>query len=126
MARHNQVGSWGENLAREYMLKQGYAIVEQNLVIGKNEIDFVAMKDDKIVFFEVKTRSTSFTNPADAVDIKKMSRLAKAADAYIRARDIIHEPQIDIISVIGTPEASRDSIAIEHIPDAFRPPIQLR
>ncbi|MCH5245369.1 MAG: YraN family protein [Muribaculaceae bacterium] len=126
MARHNEVGSWGEKAAQEYLLRQGYAIMEQNVVIGKVEIDFVAMKGDRIVFVEVKTRSTSFVDPAEAVDRRKMMRLSRAVDAYIQSRNIQHEPQIDIISIIGTPEASAESVVIEHIPDAFRPPLQSR
>ena len=30
MAKHNELGAWGEQLARDYMIAQGYAVMEQN------------------------------------------------------------------------------------------------
>ena len=31
MAEHNDIGRWGENIAREYLAAKGYAIVESNV-----------------------------------------------------------------------------------------------
>ena len=120
MARHNELGAWGEKVAREYLLVQGYAIGAENLRVGNYEIDFIAMKDDRIVFVEVKTRSTDYTDPLEAVDARKRARLVRAADEYIRSMNIPHEPQFDIITVIGNPE----KYEIEHFADAFFPPLR--
>lgn len=120
MARHNNIGAWGENLAREYLIINGYAIMEQNQRIGHKEIDIIATKGDKIAFVEVKTRSTPFTDPADAVDKKKIKRLVQAADTFMRTFNIRHEPQFDIITIIGTPETTYE---LTHYPDAFLPPL---
>lgn len=123
MAFHNQVGNWGEQIARDYLVSRGYAIVAQNERIGNIEIDIIAMKDDRIIFVEVKTRSTHFVDPLEAIDQRKMARLAKAADLYVRSMEIPHDPQIDLIAVIGAKDAPRDTITVEHIPDAFLPPL---
>lgn len=120
MAQHNKIGSWGEDIARDYLITKGYAIMEQNMHIGHKEIDIIAIKGDRIVFVEVKTRSTDFVDPADAVDSKKVIRLSKAADRFIQAYNIRHEPQFDIITVIGTPETGH---TLTHYPDAFFPPL---
>ncbi|MCM1076506.1 MAG: YraN family protein [Bacteroides sp.] len=117
MAEHNDLGQWGEMVAREYLLTQGYAIGGENMRIGGVEIDFIAMRDDVVCFVEVKTRSNDFTDPADAIDSRKRTRLVKAADTYVRAYNIQLEPRFDFILIIGTP----DSYRIEHIPDAFLP-----
>ncbi|MDE5981695.1 MAG: YraN family protein [Duncaniella sp.] len=120
MARHNELGAWGERVAREYLLTQGYAIGGENTRIGNYEIDFIAMKDDRIVFVEVKTRSTDYVDPLEAVDSRKRARLVRAADEYIRSMNIRLEPQFDIITVVGSPE----KYEIEHFPDAFFPPLR--
>lgn len=120
MARHNELGAWGEKVAREYLLTQGYAIGGENTRIGNYEIDFIAMKDDRIVFVEVKTRSTDYVDPLEAVDSRKRARLVRAADEYIRSMNIRLEPQFDIITVVGYPE----KYEIEHFPDAFFPPLR--
>ena len=122
MARHNNLGQWGEGVAREYLLKEGYAIDHENDEMGGVEIDFIATKDNRICFVEVKTRSTDFVDPLEAVDKRKRARMVKAADAFLRDREIPLEPQFDIILIIGTP----DNYTLEHIPDAFYPPLNSR
>lgn len=123
MATHNILGSWGERLAREHLLRQGYTIVDSNVKIGHNEIDFIATFRNRIIFVEVKTRSDDFADPLDAIDSKKIIRLCRAADAYIQAYSIPHDPQFDVIIIIGNPLATDTTPKITHIPDAFRPPL---
>ena len=72
MARHNELGKKGENLAKEMLVDKGYTIVETNWRFDKDEIDIVAKDGDEFVIVEVKTRSTDFYGfPEDAVDSQK-------------------------------------------------------
>ena len=119
MSQHNITGNWGENVACEFLTGCGYAICERNWRYGHYEIDIIGMIRGRIVFIEVKTRSDDFIDPAKAVDKAKIRRLTRAADAYIKMYDIPHEYQFDLINIIGRPE----KYSIEHIPDAFLPPI---
>lgn len=57
MIDNKRKGDIGERLAIEYLLKNGYSIVEKNYKIGKIEIDIIAEKKGVLIFFEVKTRS---------------------------------------------------------------------
>lgn len=120
MARHNEIGEWGEKMARDYLVSKGYAVMDKNSRVGCGEIDIVAVKGTRIVFVEVKTRSSDFADPLDAVDEKKMKRLVRAADAFIRSNKIMHDPQFDIIAVVGVPEGE---CRIEHYEDAFWAPL---
>ncbi len=120
MAKHNITGSWGEKLAREALIVKGYAITECNHRVGNYEIDIIAMKGNRIIFVEVKTRSNGYVDPLEAIDRKKMQHMARAADAYIRNNSIRHEAQFDVITIVGTP----DQYTLEHIPDAFMPPLK--
>ena len=53
------IGNKGENIACEYLKKQGYKIIARNLYIGKSELDIIAKDGKTLVFVEVKTRFTS-------------------------------------------------------------------
>ena len=122
MARHNETGQWGENLACEKLITEGYAINQRNFRIGHYELDIIAMKGNRIVFVEVKTRSNPDSDPIEAIDSKKIMRMTRAANAYVTAYDIPHEVQFDIITIVGTP----DDYKLEHIPDAFFAPLTTR
>lgn len=121
MAKHNELGEWGEKMAMLHLVKLGYAIVSQNEKIGCYEIDIIATKGDTIAFVEVKTREKSYEDPVDAVDEKRMRRMARAADSYIRAYNIKFEPQFDVITIVGTPQSGYELV---HFPDAFFPPLE--
>ncbi len=122
MAVHNDIGKWGEEVAREYLIVKGYAIFSHNSRIGRNEIDIIATKGDRIAFVEVKTRSTSFGDPLDAIDRRKMTRMCNAANSLIQSLGIKHLPQFDVITVVG----DKENYKIEHFEDAFRPALRTR
>ena len=117
MALHNELGKWGEDVAAEYLERQGYTIIERDWKSGHRDLDIIALDGDTIVFVEVKTRSNRmFTDPEMAVDYQKIRHLQQAANHYIKYRHINHDIRFDIITVVGT---MNDSPAIDHIKDAF-------
>lgn len=120
MARHNILGKWGEEIACEVLRNDGFAVVETNWRSGHNEIDIIAVKGDVMVFAEVKTRSDKNADPLEAIDNRKIARLARAADSYIHANRVRQNPRFDVFGISGSP----DDYRIEHIPDAFYPPLQ--
>lgn len=120
MAEHNTLGTWGERVACELLIADGYAIMEQNWRMGHYEIDIIASKGNRIVFVEVKTRADDYVDPLLAVDIKKQTRMGRAANVYMQHYDIPLEAQFDIILIIGNEE----SYKIEHFADAFLPPMK--
>lgn len=124
MARHNIIGAWGEQVALEYFVKQGYAIVAQDEHLGKKEVDIIAIKDDHIHFIEVKTRSNPDEDPLEAINQAKKNRICRFADSYLRSYDIPHIPQFDVVGIIGSPEEG--VVNFEYIPDAFFPSISHR
>lgn len=120
MARHNDIGKWGEQLAVELLVSKGYAICQTNWRKDNFEIDIIAMKGNRIVFVEVKTRTSDIVDPLVAIDRRKMDKMIRAANCYILTYHIPHEYQFDLIFIIGSPE-SPDAPTIEHIQDAFLP-----
>ncbi|UTD15515.1 YraN family protein [Tenacibaculum mesophilum] len=116
MAQHNELGKKGEQLAIDYLVKNGYTIVEKNYCFQKAEVDIIAQKKDVLVVIEVKTRSTSyFGNPQDFVNSKKIKLLVTAIDNYVNERGLDVEVQFDIIAIIK----QQNKFVIEHIENAF-------
>ncbi|RKF04927.1 putative endonuclease [Tenacibaculum lutimaris] len=116
MAQHNELGKKGEQLAVDYLLKNGYEIVEKNYRFQKAEVDIIAKKSDLLIAVEVKTRSSiDFGNPEDFVNPKKIKLLVSAIDNYVNERDLDVEVQFDIIAVLK----EKGVFKIAHIKDAF-------
>lgn len=115
---NREFGVWGENVACELLVAKGYAIVARNAKVGRVEIDIVAERGNRVVMVEVKTRKTADEDPSFGIDRRKIARLARAAETYVRMMRLPHEVQIDLIFVIGTPH---DGYRTEHYEDAFLP-----
>ncbi|MDE6098678.1 MAG: YraN family protein [Muribaculaceae bacterium] len=116
----DELGKWGEELAVQHLMGQGYAIVQRNWRVDHFETDIVAMKNGRIIFVEVKTRSDQNSDPLEAIDRKKILNLVRSANAYVQMYDIPHEIQFDVITVTG----SQAQYRLEHLPDAFTPPLK--
>lgn len=116
MAKHNELGKLGEELAVEHLRKDGYEILETNWVYQKAEIDILALKNNVLVTIEVKTRSSlEFGLPQEFVKPKKVQLLVKAVNEYIIQNDFDVEARFDIISIYN----NKGHFVIEHIEDAF-------
>ena len=120
MAIHNELGKEGEQEALRYLENQGYRIRHHNWRSGRRELDIVAEDQDELVVIEVKTRrNNQFGNPERSINEKKIRRIVASADAYVRKFAIDTHVRFDIISLIG----EKSPWEIEHIKDAFYPPI---
>jgi putative endonuclease len=116
MAEHNDLGKLGEQLAAEYLQKNGYVILETNWVFQKAEIDILAQKDNILAVVEVKTRSSiDFGLPQDFVRPKKIQLLVKAVNGYVNENDLDLEVRFDIIAI----SKKGQEFVIEHLTDAF-------
>ena len=112
------LGKKGETRAKEYLLENGYAIVEKNWRYLKAEIDLIVQKEGFIVFVEVKTRSSiNYGDPERFVSDKQQKMIINAAHEYIMKNDIEYEARFDIISII----ISNKTEDIKHIEGAFYP-----
>lgn len=120
MAKHNELGSLGEKQAQQYLIASGYTVREVNWVFKKLEIDIVAEIGNTLVIIEVKTRSTDyFEHPEEAITPRKIRHLVNAAHEYIMQFNWQGDTRFDVISVIPCGQ----SYKIEHIKDAFLPPV---
>lgn len=116
MAEHNELGKLGEELAVEFLQKEGYEILETNWTFQKAEIDIIAQKENTLAIIEVKTRSSlEFGLPQEFVKPKKIQLLVKAVNEYVVSNDMDIEVRFDIIAI----HKEGKSFVIEHLKDAF-------
>ena len=117
MAAHHELGKWGEQIAADFLQRQGYIILERDWKSGHRDLDIIARDGDTIVFVEVKTRRNRlFTDPETAVNFQKIHNLQSAANHYIKFKHIDNPIRFDIVSVVGTEHITPE---IEHTKDAF-------
>ena len=116
MASHNELGKKGEQMAVDFLLENGYGIVDRNYRFDKAEVDIIARKNAILAIVEVKTRSTlDFGNPQDFVKPKQIKNLVKAVDEYVTVNNLDVEVRFDIIAIVK----EENHYQIEHLKDAF-------
>ena len=114
------IGRAGENAALEYLLQNGYKLLERNWHCRHKEVDLIVGHEDGIHIVEVKTRTgPTCLEPERAVNYRKQRNLKAAAGAYLRARKMQADIHFDIVSVILDRERSIRRISF--IKDAFFP-----
>lgn len=118
MPEHLDLGRQGEAWAATFLTEKGYAILHANWRYRKAEVDLIALKDNTLVFVEVKTRASSrFGSPEMFVNKRKQRFLASAASAFSEELGHRGDIRFDIIGILvldGMPQ-------INHVPDAFFP-----
>ncbi|MFT6849231.1 MAG: putative endonuclease [Sphingobacteriales bacterium] len=122
MAKHNQTGLAGEELAVEYLEKKGWVTLVRNFRFGRAEIDVISKDGEIPVFVEVKTLSSNnFGFPEEAVDAAKRKNIALAAQGWIEENEYEGEIRFDIVAITLN---GKESPQIHHITDAFFPGIE--
>lgn len=103
-ANKRQTGTAYELKAEEYLLGNGYKILERNFRNRSGEIDLIAKKEEQIHFVEVKYRTTSaFGSPLEAVDFRKQNQIRKVAMYYLMKNKLSEWTpcQFDVIAFEG-------------------------
>lgn len=109
-----QTGAAYELKAEEYLLGNGYKILERNFRNRSGEIDLIAKKGGQIHFVEVKYRTTAmYGSPLEAVDFRKQNQIRKVAMYYLMKNKLSDWTpcQFDVIAFEGE--------EMTHIENAF-------
>ncbi|MEK7102980.1 MAG: YraN family protein [Patescibacteria group bacterium] len=107
------IGTFGEQLASDFLVRKGYEILVRNFYVRGGEIDIIARLECDLIVVEVKTRtSRAYGFGEEAVDLKKRKRMNKALSSYT-ALFPIRYIRFDIVAVdIDVP---RHSVKIRHL-----------
>ena len=99
--KRRDTGILGEKLARDFLKKRGYRILEANYHCHEGEIDLVARHKDYLVFVEVRTkRSREFGTPEESITPTKKERLRAVASHYQQTHNNLPQLwRIDVVAV---------------------------
>jgi len=116
MSRNRTIGEKGEKIALDYLVKEGYEVLEKNWTSGHKEVDIITRKDDVYVFFEIKTR-TSLTQglPEESISKAKMRNVTGAAQIYLMDKKY-KDVRFDVIAIYLPEHGDMDFM---HFRDAF-------
>ena len=117
MVNIDNLGINGEKEVVKYLISNTYEILEKNWRFIHKEIDIIAFKDNYVCIVEVKTRSTNFSSPKDAVTLSKQRNLIHAANAYIEQNELDYEVRFDVAEVFF----ENNNYRINYIEDAYIP-----
>jgi putative endonuclease len=115
-----ELGRIGERLAVELFTELGYRVLATNYHSPYGELDVVALKDDQLVFIEVKSRSRDKNSGFSNVSVPKQKKIIKAALGYLNDNQQYNTcmMRFDVVVVFKSGKEGRD--CVEHLPDAFR------
>lgn len=106
------IGNSGEEYAMKYLIKNRYEIIEQNYRHRRGEIDIICLKNNTLIFIEVKKRKNNlYGYPEDFVSKAQKKMIMDTADHYIYATNWQKNIRYDIIAITGE--------ELYHIEDAF-------
>ena len=113
MAIHNDIGKYGEDLAAEWLSKQGYRILDRNWTFRRYELDIVCEKNGLVIVVEVKCRVSGVERVTELLDNKKKRCLIRGGAAWLARHRSRSEIRFDLITVTGT------DFVITHYPEAI-------
>lgn len=102
------LGQQGEELACQYLSRQGYRVIVKNYRTRQGEIDIIAEEHGTLVFVEVKTRrGHQCGHPFEAVTPAKCRQISKAALQYLAETEREGQPaRFDVVAISVTGDAA--------------------
>jgi len=109
-----EVGMLGERIAEWFLVLKGFEIVGRNRVYAGREIDLLVRRGSLLVAVEVKLRrGAAFGKAIEAVDRRKLSRVAQALACAVARAERPVVPRIDLVVIDVDADSNR--MVVEHI-----------
>ena len=84
MTDNKKLGTYGEELAAAFLQREGYFVIHRNYTCPYGEVDIIAVKDNKVAFVEVKTRTSQlYGEGTEAVNGRKQRHIKNAASYFL-------------------------------------------
>ncbi len=100
-------GKGGELIARDFLIAQGFSLLEMNYKNTIGEIDLIMIDRCTLVFIEVKFKTDDlYGMPEEMITKKKLTQVRRVAELYLVINPKIHKlyPQhrIDAVCILGS------------------------
>jgi putative endonuclease len=99
---------WSEDIAAEFLQRQGLELLVTNYRYRTGEIDLIMIDDQTLVFVEVKQRRDSqLGRPEESVGMAKQAKLRRTAASYLQRHDRSQSwpCRFDVVAITGSPHA---------------------
>lgn len=94
-------GNLAENKACEYLISQGFKIVDKNFYAKKlGEIDIIATKNSTYHFCEVKS-ADNYETAVNNITKSKISKLIRSIQYYLQIKNLNTSYSLDAIIVVN-------------------------
>ena len=115
----NSTGQQAEQLAANYLSKQGLKVIDRNFHCRFGEIDLIALDSKSLVFIEVRYRKNEkIMSVFETIDKHKCRKLVTTSEYYLNKNRKYHfmTCRYDVIGITGELNAP----SIEWIKNAFQ------
>lgn len=77
-------GREGEEIAREFLIKKGFKLIESNYSNMLGEIDIIMSDKDWLVFVEVKLKiGDKYGTPEEMINKNKLTKVRRVAESFL-------------------------------------------
>ena len=116
MMPHIRTGETGEALAADWLISNGFYVLQRNWRHGRYEVDIIAAKKDIIHFIEVKTRrSNAYGPPEGSVNRKKIQHMLLAAAGWLHNHPGQTRTQHDVLTITLLKDAAPEYFLFEDV-----------
>lgn len=112
-----KLGTWGEEVAANFLKRKGYEILEKNYRNKIGEIDIIIQKNSTIIFVEVKTRKNlNYGLPCEAITKEKKHHIIRTAIYYMQQNYLcLLDMRVDVVEILK----KDDKTFIRHLENVF-------
>lgn len=95
-------GNFGEKLARDYLINDGFEIIVSNFFTRFGELDIIAKKGQRIHIVEVKLLAKKYIHSGYKINYKKQRRMIQITQIFMdnyKLYDFYY--QFDLVTIIS-------------------------
>jgi len=113
-------GKAAEQLACDYLIKNGLKLIDKNFHSRYGEIDLIMQHQNTLVFIEVRYRkSQNYGGAKESVTPSKQQKIQKTALFYMQQKGREYNARFDVIAMSGELNSDHQNQNIEWIKNAF-------
>ncbi|OOM72293.1 hypothetical protein CLPUN_47610 [Clostridium puniceum] len=117
---NKDIGNYCEALAKKYLEKNNYHILDCNFRNFLGELDIICLQNKLLIIVEVKGRyNYNYGLPKESINLSKQKSIIKVTNSYIYHKKLMNiNIRFDVIEVYLN--SKNTLFKINHITDAFR------